>query len=264
MNEFAKQKIAFSVAFLAVLFSTTPVLEIIGDRGFFIFHYWFSLNHLYYFLSGVFALSVYAFGIQFISERGIRYVAEVGNTLYVFAITAPAAYLLLFIIVKLFEALSTKLPAAAITIISSVASSIVGAMVAILTSVFQKKLNQKEKDATTEQLSREEALFMKRAQELLRARHYDLAVVEAFKSIEVAARKALLERGQYFAPNKWVTLLSQKELLPKELIIALNRIREVRNMAAHGVEPVSAEVAKECIPLATRIVAALSSQEDIT
>jgi HEPN domain-containing protein len=264
MNEFAKHKIAFAVAFLAALFSISPLIKEVGERGFHFFGIFLSINYLYYAAACIFTLSVYAFGIQFLTEKGINWAAKAGNAFYALALTTPVIYLALFISAKTLEVLGKNLSILVINVITGVIGALLGALGTMFIYIFQRRLAEREKNATTEQLSKEETLFMKRAQELIRSKHYDLAVVEAFKAIEVSAKKVLFEQGRYFQPNKWLSTISNSEILPKELIQGLNRIREVRNVAAHGVEPVSSETAKEIIPLAARIVATLSSQQVIT
>lgn len=264
MNDFVKHKIAFAVAFLAVLFSISPLLKDFGGYGFYIFDLFLSINSLYLTVSIVFSLSVYAFGIQFLSEKGIGLASLVGNFLYALALIIPAAYSALAVSIFIINASEKYIGNFSIEHISSTISIILAIYSSSVTFKLKDRLVKKEKDSVSDQLSKEETLFMRRAQELMRIKSYDLAIVEAFKAIEVSARKALIDKGLYFYPGKWVSEIQKNKLLPHDLINGLNEIRQARNIAAHGLEPLSAETAKAMMPIASRIVATLSSQQYIT
>jgi uncharacterized protein (UPF0332 family) len=105
--------------------------------------------------------------------------------------------------------------------------------------------------------------FFRRAEQLYKDNHYDPAVVEAWKAIEVAARRALLQRG---VPQQ-IRLSLHREiekygLLPRILGQALNEVRQTRNLAAHAIEPITEEQARNAIAVTPRILAALAPAED--
>ncbi len=264
MNEFNKHKIAFSVAFLAVLFAMNPIIKDIFSSGFTVFGTMLSVKHLYYFVSCVFSLSVYAFGIQFLTNKGISFASSTGNLLYALAIAAPILYVFLFAVSLVIEYAGTSLTSTSIHVYISVFSAVISAISSIPIYKFKNWIGEREKEAASEQYAMEESIFMKRAQELLRSKYYDLAVVEAFKAIEVSARKFLFENNMQFKANAWLTNNAIQQALTPELAESLQIIRKARNHAAHGIEPIPADVAKEAIPLASRIVARLSSQQDVS
>lgn len=264
MNEFTKQKITFAVAFLAALFSISPMLNEFGVYGFELFGQMLTIKYLYYIVASVFTLSVYSFGIQFITEKGFSVASKIGNTLYALAIIAPLIYLITAIAVAITNHFSKHFASIPVNLITGISGVLIGTVASRVAYTFQSLLAEREKNATTQQLEKEESLFMKRSQDLMRSKQYDLSVVEAFKAIEVSAKKALYERGIYFNKNRWVSEISKNEMLSGELIKGLEYIRQTRNIAAHGVEPIRAEVAKEIMPIASRIVASLSAQQSTT
>jgi len=78
MTDFDKQKIAFTVALLAVLLLFHPILNHVGESGFTFFQWFLSVSQLYYCVSGLFAISVYAFGLRLLTDKGARYISIVG------------------------------------------------------------------------------------------------------------------------------------------------------------------------------------------
>lgn len=264
MNEFSKHKIAFSVAFLAILFSINPLVKEIGILGYSIYGKFISINHLYYFISVVFALSVYAYGIQFLSEKRMQAASTIGNSLYALAMASPWLYGILFLVIFAAESLGEIITPLTINIFIGISGAIVGAAGLRAVYLIQAKLSEKDQEAVATSLSRDESLFINRAMELLSAEHFDLSIIEAFRAIEASAKKALLEKGVSYHPNKWVTVVFQEKLLPTELSKALNTIWQARNKAAHGAEPISKVQAYELVSVASRIVAVLGSTQNVT
>lgn len=262
MNEFAKQKIAFSVAFLAALFAISPLLPDMAQLGFSIFNIDFSIKRLYYVLAGILMLAVYVFGVQFLVEKGIGWAARIGNVLYATVFLVPVLYGVLWITVWLVGFIGHELSNGAISTITSSFSFVFGIITAVLVNKLQARLVASERSAAIRQYEREESLFLKRAEDLLRDKNYDLAVVEAYKAIEVSARKALLDHNRHFHPAKWIDEIKQLELLPAGSLNMLYIIRNARNSAAHGIKPTLASTAAVVVSAATQIVAVLISGKD--
>jgi hypothetical protein len=77
------------------------------------------------------------------------------------------------------------------------------------------------------------------------------------------ARRSLLQRGVQQIRLPFYLEIQKYELLPKGLIQALDEVRRTRNLAAHAVEPISEEQARNAIAVTARILAALApAQED--
>jgi HEPN domain-containing protein len=136
-----------------------------------------------------------------------------------------------------------------------------GVAAVALTIYTQKSLGRRETQSTIDKYSKEEIAIIERAHKLLRTGYYDLAVVEAFKAIEISAKKYLLGKGFEISPSRWFLSSAITEVLPPALMAGLHKLRQARNTAAHGASPISESLAKEMIPLATSIVARLGAQE---
>ena len=178
--------------------------------------------------------------------------------------TTPWLYGALFLVVLAVDTFENQITPLILNVIVGVLGAFIGAIGVRLVYIIQAKLAEKEQEATNESLSKEESLYISRALELLAAKHYDLAVIEAFKAIEASAKKALFDKGINFQPTKWVKVIFQEKLLPTELSRALDIIWQARNKAAHGMESVSPEQANELVSSASRIVAVLGSTRNVT
>src|SRR2546430_2761952 len=98
MNEFTKNKIAFAVALLAALFTITPILSSIGSWGYTIFSITLQINHLYYFLATFLTVSVYVYGLQFLTERQLRPLQLAGDILYAIALVSAPLYACVYLL----------------------------------------------------------------------------------------------------------------------------------------------------------------------
>lgn len=263
MNDFTKQKIAFAVGLLAVLFTVTPLLQPFGEVGFSLFGARLTLLRLYYFLSIILMLATYAYATQFLTERDLRYPAVIGNSLYAAAMVAPPLYVVLFALSYIRGYLAPLLNSSVAESILWVVTVVAGACSFIFTAYFERSLGRKEKKAAAARLEQEEMQFLKRAEDLNNAGHYDLAVVEAWKAIEVAIRRTLLGRNipttTRGAPYREI---ERHKVLPGDLLGDFHRIRQIRNNAAHAIEPTSKEQAEKVIALTGRILAALTDRDN--
>src|SRR2546425_1198897 len=131
MSDFTKQKIAFAVALLAVLFTVTPLLNAIGSVGFTLLGVAVTFRLLYYVLSALLALSVYCYGVQFAFERPRLFLTATGDVLYAAAVVAPVAFALLFAGAELATLLGNLLRSQVAT---AIVSGITGAVSGVIST----------------------------------------------------------------------------------------------------------------------------------
>ena len=256
MTDFAKQKVAFAIGLLAALFTLTPLLTDYGLLGFDLFGVRFSLQGLYVFLSGILGLAVYCYGIQFITARRLRYAATAGDIFYALAIVAPGLFASLFVIATLTHVLAPLLRSStAQIVVQNLLSAVAGAVSVSIAYRAQRTLAQTQRNSEAALREDAEVVTIRRAEELLRAGHNDLAVIEAFKALEMAARNiSWIARGG--PANNWFRKL--KDILPQEFQLRLDSAREIRNEAAHSARPVSESEAQEVLATANKLLAVLS------
>ncbi len=257
MNDFTKHKIAFAVALLAVLFAVTPLLNAIGSVGFNLFGVAVTFRLLYYVLSALLALSVYCYGVQFAFERPRRFLTATGDVLYAAAVVAPVAFALLFAGAELATLLGNLLRSQVATaIVSGITGAVSGVISTYLAVRTQRGLAAKERDVEVKAFEQESVVQLRRAEELFKAGHHDLAVVEAFRAVELSVRRSAALRGLPFIPQWTVKGIGRE--LPEELRQDLEYLRQLRNTAAHAAAPVTAEQARKGLAIAGRLLSALS------
>jgi HEPN domain-containing protein len=263
MNDFTKEKLAFVIGLLAILFTLSPLIESVGQIGFSLFGFVFTISHVYYFIAISLLIAVYFYGIRFITEKFIRITESIGNYLYIIAILAPPIYMALFLVVglanvlgKIFQSDSTRFG------IEIVMSILVGVLSSFIAGRIVKIFTKKEKVSSVQQLQKKESLFFSRAESLFNSGNYDLSVVESLKAIEIAAQKYLIDHGHipYRKTNySWIKILDEKKLVPHEMIENLLFVKDQRNLAAHAIEPISYDKAKEVLFITSKFLALMSS-----
>lgn len=260
MSDFTKEKIAFAIGLLAVLFTLTPALKDYEQLGFAILTLRLELRHLYLFLAATLSLGVYFYGVQFLTTRSIRFFTLVGDVFYALAIVAPALYLCLFLIGLLIEVVTPVLRSPIVlNVLQLTLSTISGAVAALYWNRTRKVLAVKQQQSETRRRTALELGTLRRAEALFRDGHYDLAVVEAFRALEIAVRDASVDvsRGIRRGARDWFQVLM--ESLPEQVRPSLERARRVRNKAVHAVEPVSEEDAKEALGTTSKVLAVIGS-----
>jgi hypothetical protein len=259
LSTFLKEKIAFAVALLAALFTLTPILPDIGSTGFTLLGFTITVRLLYYVLSALLALAVYCYGVQFAFERPRRVLTVTGDVLYAVALVTPVAFLFLFAGTELAAGFGKILRSQTATALTS---AVAGALSAWFSTylVFRTRraLAAKQRELEQRTFANQSILQLRRAEQLEHSGHYDLAIVEAFRAVESAARQSAVVRGQPF-PSRWFDAIAP-QLPTKDLQQDFEHFRRLRNMAAHAVEPVTADQARKALQVAARLLSFLSGE----
>ena len=248
MTDFAKEKIAFAIALLAVLFTLTPLLDTYGTVGFAILGTRLEIRHLYLVLSVTLGLAVYCYGIQFVASRLMRVASIAGDVFHAIAIVVPALYVSLYLAATLVTAVAPILRSPFVqSVVKVVVSAILGAVSVGYWNRARRILDVRQKQAEETRRADLEVDSLRMAEELFKNGHYDLATIEAFRALEIAARGSAnkVDRTLRRENRDWFQVLVAS--LPEQLRPSLERARTVRNSAAHGVELVSEEAAREAI-----------------
>jgi HEPN domain-containing protein len=265
MTDFTKNKIAFAIALLAALFALSPVTLNLGSTGFSVFQQNIKILYLYYFISLFLTLAVYFYGIQFLTERPLRFAQILGDISYAIAIVAPVLYFSVYFVIIITDALSPIIKSDTFqSWIKGLLSAIMGALSVYLSNWFRAILAKREKQSASEQSDKETISFLDRAKKLFDDGHYDLVVVECYKSIEVAAKKALAEKGIVLKGFKSITLIDSAQkagVIPEDRISLVNEIRILRNQAAHGAKSLSKEDASLVLEATRRVLASMVSPD---
>ena len=251
MSDFTKVKIGFAIALLAALFTISPVTSNLGAFGFYVFGIHIEIKHLYYFISLFLTLAVYFYSIQFLTERQVRFVRfaqMLADGSYAIAIVAPILYLSLFLVVLLTAAISPIVKSENLQgIFQNVLSGIMGVLSVLASQRLMKLFAKREKQSSSEEYDKQAISVLDRAKQLFEDGHYDLSVIECFKSIETAARKVLLQKGVSLKNRSTRDLIQAAQdqgIIPEDRISLVHTIRQSRNIAAHGDKP--SQKRKQC------------------
>jgi hypothetical protein len=257
VTELTKNKIAFAVGLLAVLFTLTPLLSDLGGVGFSFLELHLSVRGLYWFLSSTLGLSAYCYGFQFILPNR-RFPTVLGDIFYVTGLVAPLLFLGLFLIALLIDILAPLLRndrvLSVLQFVMGVATGVASAFAAYRA---RQTLDLRQRQAERSTSSSQEAAFLLKATALHKDGHFDLAVIEAFRALEVAARAQYGVIGSGRQRSEWFGRVLND--LPSALRSPLERVRAVRNNAAHAVEPISDADAQEALRVIGKAVALLAN-----
>jgi hypothetical protein len=252
VTEFLKGKIGFAVSLLAVLFTTADLIPAPDFLDVSLFGWSFGLAELYAVVASALGLSVYSYAVAYIGSdfRYAEHSERLGNVLYGLAIASPIVFASL-LLVSVVSSLVDVIPAQALNVGLGVAA---GFGTSLLTDRIRSLLARKDEQSRADLGSDRSAGSIERAARLLDEEHFDLAVVEAFRGLEVAARANVRTR----AGAHWMSIVA--EPLPGELRHALNELRSLRNRAVHGAEPISREDAALAVQTVGRVLAILDDK----
>lgn len=251
MSDFGKEKIAFVIGLLAVLFTLTPLVDAHGTFGFAVFGIEIQVRHLYNVMAVSLGLAVYAYGVQFVTERKIKATAVIGDIFYALAIVAPGVFVGMFLAAEITVAVARVLRSPALSFVLQSGLSIVTAVGGAIAGFrFRRVLDLKQKRVEAARQNLAELSAMHRAEHLYESGYYDLAVVEAFKALELAARALPNIQRRGTTQRDWLEPIMER--VPDDLRKSVDEVRRVRNMAAHASVPVSQATAREALTAATR------------
>jgi len=266
MNDYTKTKIGFAVALLAVMFTASPLVVSVAGNGFDLFGYSIAVIDIYSLTAIALSVAVYFYGLHLLLQRPMQVFQSIADTSYGVALVVPPFAFALYIAVEFATWLGHVAQSPLVgDVLKVLLSAVSGALSAIGASRAAKMLNRRSIEAETSRLEDEEIRFFTRAKELLAYGNYDLAVVEAFKSIEVAARRRLTAMGRLiYGPRveSPVQAALREKLIPHDLHESLQQVRQYRNLAAHGVEPMGRAQAEFVIEVASKVLQHLTEQHD--
>jgi len=264
MTEFVKMKITFSLALLAALFALNPILEAVGSMGYDFLGVKIEIRFAYYLLASLLGLTVYLFGVEFITERHMGSVKKIANISYGLAILVIPLYFAFFLVVKITQLIGPVMRSPLAPLILDIVFAVVGVFwVSRIANVLAKKLAKKDIESEVDELSNQETVLLSRGTDLYKNGHYDLTVVESFKVIELSIRKKLISEAIPFRPTIADMLLKTEKhaLISQEIRGQIDEIRMVRNKTAHTFESVSKNTAKQALSIARKVLFFLDGDE---
>lgn len=266
MSNFAIAKIAFVIALLGTMFAVHPIIDDYAQAQI-VSLFGTSLDVIQGYFAFVILLgvAVYCYAAAFTAPSAMQTVLQrLGNGAYVLALLVPLFCIILLgsgalgtLLVGLFGSEDAR------PIVSTLAALIGLILGAVVGRQATNILNTGDRESLAQRLTSEEASSVSRAAEMLRAGHYDLAVIDAFKAIESVLRRALLRRDIRVRSNRTYDVIKaavENKVVPREMLGDINKVREARNKAAHEEGQIDKATAEDAVEKARQILG--SVQED--
>jgi HEPN domain-containing protein len=259
MNEFDKLKIGFVMALLGTILAVHPIVHEYRSAGFHMFGVAFTVWRAYVSLAATLALAVYLYAVNVVRERPFSLLQRAGHVTYAVGLSILPAYLLAWLGLELGAGASTILKSpAAQPFIGHLLASLGGAVAAVLAMALFSQLRTREKATVARLLGVEEAGHIVRARQMLGAGHHDLAVIEAYRAVEAALRRAIVESGAsptLSGPRQLIDQALKATLVAADAKPNLEGLRVARNHAVHSTVLVQKEEAERIVSVAADVLA---------
>lgn len=260
MNEFSKTKIGYSLALLAALFALSPLINS-STFSFALFSYDISIHLIYWIFVGLLALTVYLYAISLIKEENKLYgkFHTIGNYIYAFSLLFPPAIFLLFGISLITSLLPSNISENILEIIFMIIT-LIG--IGLGTKSVALKMNDSDAKRKEEQSKWAEYVTLETAKKLIDTDMYDLAVIELWKTINLAFKRVLKSKAIPYdekRPMEIIHAIHKNKLLPSEIINRLHELRDLRNKAAHTDINISKDEVQEYIKFVEKILAVIDN-----
>ena len=260
MNDFAKTKMAFVVALLAVLFTLSPLMSDVGKSGIHFLGVYLQIRYAYYLCSAFLALAAYFYGLE-LFKQSVWFAQRAGNFMYALAVLAPPAYLALLLIGLAGKWFRPLIKSDAIDNgIQLVCAILVGVLLFIAYRVLRAGLRDKDRSSSITQLRDEETTLVSKAGGLLEAGLYDLVLVEAIRAVETALRRLLISRNVPRSRGSIKELLEAAEahkIISRETCDYVHDLRVLRNEVLHEGKAVTRATAQRGLQTTRKVVTSL-------
>ncbi len=237
VNDFAKAKILFALALVAVLFALHSVVRDFSHEGISFFGVVVQFRFIYFMMLGLLGCVIYFYAIDFITDNPLGLAHRVGNLFYAITLLFPPVFAIVFLSIKVAEGvvwissspLAGEISKLAIALIASGA----GLLIAKIASA---TLNLRDRQHTVDRLAFESRAHLKRAEELMEAGHYDLVALEGYRCVESVLQRSLLNDNVHVPstrPNQLIPTASKAGIIPEDLVGIFHELRIARNRAVH-------------------------------
>jgi HEPN domain-containing protein len=269
MTDFARIKMGFVVALLAVLFMLKPVIDGLAAEypsSFVFLGVGVRVLDVYYVFTALLGLAAYFYAMEMVGRRSNPTVQALGNIAYALAILVPPFYLamaLIWWLTTLIANFTGELAGQILSIILAIGLVLGGGY---FFATLRRTLRDQDKQSAVEQLSGEQAKLVAKANGLLEAGLHDLVLVESFRALETALKKRLVTSGVHTRKSSMTALMKaaeQHKLIGQAEREQLHDLRMMRNEVVHESKHLTRDEAEDVIDTTRRLITALdkSSKE---
>lgn len=261
MDEFSKTKTAFAAGFLAVLLAGEPALRRFFPLPISVIGLTIHLEQIFWATTAMIALSVYLTGVRLVSVAPRPGIEKFSNLCYGIAVLLPPAAIVGYVVSEFASRVFVG-PVGTFIAGAIVGVTVGGSLIVGLIRV-TKVLEFASVNARVEMYEKIEATQFTRAEELFKQGHFDLAVIDAFRSLEAALRRKLVSEGIASGTSPSASLVAtavRTGLLPESQLKELQEIQRIRNRAAHSATSVSADEAERVLKGTSALLAKIVSE----
>lgn len=266
MDEFTRTKVSFTIALLAALFTIRPLVERYENIGFEFLGFPVRVGTAYFFALGALGCAVYLISLQFVAGRRVDWIDRSSNVVYALTLLVPIAFLALWCLVLLgeyIERLNIHIPA---RIFDGLIGGVVGVGTALLAKRVVVSLKNIQRATAADEQAEKQIEALSRAETLLGQKHFDVAVVEVARVIELALKQAIVSRTGESGRRSLSALIDRAidlGLLTEADIAHLRELRALRNNSVHLSVPIDQVAAEKAVNFATRLLEKLNFQESV-
>ena len=238
MTDFAKAKILFALALVAVLFALYSAVREFGQAGFSFFGTVLEFRLIYFLMLGLLGCVIYFYAIDFISDNPLGVSHRVGNFFYALTLLFPPVFAIVALSIKVAEGVVWVSSSSLAGEISKLALAIIALSVGLLVAkLASAHLNRRDREHVVDRLAYQSKTHLQRAEELMEDGHYDLVALEGYRCVESVLQRALLNENVRVAssrPNQLIPTASRAGIIPDELVGVFHELRIARNRAIHS------------------------------
>ena len=238
MTDFAKAKILFALALVAVLFALYSAVREFGQAGFSFFGTVLEFRLIYFLMLGLLGCVIYFYAIDFISDNPLGVSHRVGNFFYALTLLFPPVFAIVALSIKVAEGVVWVSSSSLAGEISKLALAIIALSVGLLVAkLASAHLNRRDREDVVDRLAYQSKKHLQRAEELMEDGHYDLVALEGYRCVESVLQRALLNENVHVAssrPNQLIPTASRAGIIPDELVGVFHELRIARNRAIHS------------------------------
>ena len=261
MTDFAKAKILFALALVAVLFAIHSAVREFGQAGFSFFGTVLEFRLIYFLMLGLLGCVIYFYAIDFISDNPLGLWHRVGNFFYALTLLFPPVFAIVALSIKVAEGVVWISSSSLAGEISKLALAVIALAVGLLVAKLASgHLNRRDREHVVDRLSYQSKAHLQRAEELMEDGHYDLVALEAFRCIERVLQRALLNDNVHVAssrPNQLIPTASRAGIIQEELVGVFHELRIARNRAIHSCDLFSERDASWFLATTRRLIASV-------
>lgn len=239
-----KDKISFVMAFLAAIIALAPFKDVLQTTVISFGTHNSSVLTLCYISFGMLFISAYLYAIDYVRYgfkfldglKIFRYIQIAGDSFYLLAIISPFIYFIIWCITKIVMSIpAEKVRIEEYSSLLNTLLTVVSLSLSIYASWFQNKEQRKAKE---ELLDESSVNAENEAKNLVERNQWNLAIVESYRSLELAINKKLIDLG--VDPSR-IPMYRSIEILIKNGIIDQSEyqkilfLRDLRNKAVHSV-----------------------------